>query len=79
MSTSAVLACGFAILCFGSFAPTAHFGFLTCVAIISALIGDIFLLPWLLVFNEKYLRFQCGPVSLEALEKTESVADVAGS
>lgn len=53
LSTSAMLACGFGILCLGSFKPTAHFGVLTCISIISAVIGDLFILPALLKLDER--------------------------
>jgi uncharacterized protein len=53
LSTSLLLACGFGVLMLGDFRPTGHFGFLTCVAIISAVIGDLFLLPGLIILDEK--------------------------
>lgn len=70
LSTSVVLACGFGILCLASFRPTAHFGFLTSVAIVSALVGDLFLLPGLLVLNERWLKFRCA-ISAEARSEEE--------
>jgi uncharacterized protein len=53
LSTSLLLASGFGVLMLGNFKPTGHFGFLTSVAIISAVIGDLFLLPALIILDEK--------------------------
>lgn len=49
VSTSAVLFCGFGVLMFGTFGPTREFGLLTAVAIAVALIGDLIILPGLLL------------------------------
>ncbi|MGE0708536.1 MAG: RND family transporter [Planctomycetota bacterium] len=49
ISTSAVLFCGFCVLVFGTFGPTREFGLLTAVAIAVALLGDLLLLPALLL------------------------------
>jgi hypothetical protein len=49
LATSAVLFAGFCVLLFASFHPTANFGFLTAVAIAFALIGDLLLVPGLLL------------------------------
>lgn len=53
LSTSVLLACGFAVLLLGEFKPTGHFGLLTCIAIIAAVLGDLFLLPALIILDEK--------------------------
>ncbi|MBL4850507.1 MAG: RND family transporter [Planctomycetes bacterium] len=49
ISTSIVLFCGFGVLLFGTFGPTREFGFLTAVAIAVALLGDLVILPGLLL------------------------------
>lgn len=53
VSTSLLLACGFGVLLLGEFKPTGHFGLLTCIAIIAAVLGDLFLLPALIMLDEK--------------------------
>ena len=47
--TSVVTICGFLVLCFSDFKPMSYFGLLTSVTIIAALIGDLVVLPALLV------------------------------
>ncbi|HBP16517.1 MAG TPA: hypothetical protein DEA08_01825, partial [Planctomycetes bacterium] len=49
ISTSAVLFCGFGFLLLATFVPTTEFGLLTAVAIAVALLGDLVILPALLV------------------------------
>lgn len=49
VSTSVVLLGGFAVLLTASFGPTVHFGALTLVAIGAALLGDLAVLPALLI------------------------------
>ena len=46
--TTTVLACGFSIMAFSSFIPTANFGFLLASGMVLALTGDLFFLPILL-------------------------------
>lgn len=46
--TSVVITLGFMILVFSNFVPTVYFGVLTGVAMVSALIGDLVLLPVLM-------------------------------
>jgi predicted RND superfamily exporter protein len=58
--TSLVIFCGFLVLCFSGFKPMIFFGLLTGVTIITALAGDLVMLPALLStfrvnFNEKQL------------------------
>lgn len=48
--TSLVLAAGFWVLIFSSYVPALNFGFLSGVAVLAALIGDIVILPALLVW-----------------------------
>ena len=50
--TSCTISLGFAVLIFSHFQPTAIFGFLMVVTMISALIGDILLLPALMMHVE---------------------------
>ncbi|MDF1661797.1 MAG: MMPL family transporter [Planctomycetota bacterium] len=66
VSTSLLLACGFGVLLLGEFKPTGHFGLLTCIAIISAVLGDLFLLPALIILDEKIF----GACVLNKLNKT---------
>ncbi|MBI4209544.1 MAG: MMPL family transporter [Deltaproteobacteria bacterium] len=47
--TSLVLAAGFWVLIFSSYVPALNFGFLSGVAVLGALIGDIIILPALLL------------------------------
>jgi predicted RND superfamily exporter protein len=46
--TSLVAALGFAVLCLSDFLPLVHFGLLTAVTMMAALLGDLLLLPSLL-------------------------------
>lgn len=46
--TSAVLTCGFWVLCFSGFVPHVHFGILAGVTMLMALLGDLILLPALI-------------------------------
>lgn len=71
LSTSMILACGFAVLCLGSFRPTAHFGFLTCISIVSALLADLFLLPPLVQILDR-LRKQAEPGDQDKQDNTLS-------
>jgi hypothetical protein len=43
--SSLILACGFGVMVFGRFVPTIHFGTLSALIMITALIGDILILP----------------------------------
>ncbi|CAM2008944.1 efflux RND transporter permease subunit [Acanthopleuribacter pedis] len=51
--TTLVLTCGFAILLLSSFAPTRQFGLLMGVGMVSALVGDVLFLPFLLRWHRK--------------------------
>lgn len=55
MTTSFLLACGFWSITIDEFVPTRHFGFLTGVTILIALIGDLILLPAVLRLFKKWL------------------------
>ncbi len=50
ISTSLVMVGSMAMLTFGSFAPGIHFGVVTMIIVVSALLADLLLLPRLLVF-----------------------------
>ncbi|MBU2551779.1 MAG: MMPL family transporter [Proteobacteria bacterium] len=52
MFTTVAISLGFAVVMFSSFQPTAAFGLLMVVTMISALIGDLFLLPALMQHME---------------------------
>ncbi|MEW6202553.1 MAG: MMPL family transporter [bacterium] len=47
--TSVILFCGFIVLLFSSFVPIYYFGLLTAFTMFTALLGDIFLLPAMLL------------------------------
>ncbi len=47
--TSVILALGFGVLIFSNFVPTKHFGYLTTLIMFTALIGDLLILPALLI------------------------------
>ncbi len=48
--TSIALACGFAMLCIGSFAPSINFGIVAAETVIFAVVADLVLLPAALLF-----------------------------
>ena len=52
--TSITIASGFSILILSNFVPTVIFGIFTSMAMIFAMIGVIFLLPSLLVIQNKW-------------------------
>jgi uncharacterized protein len=52
--TSIVLFFGFSVLIFASFVPTIYFGMLTAVTMVSAVIGDLLLLPVLLIWLKPF-------------------------
>ncbi len=49
--TSLVAALGFLVLCFSDFVPLFNFGLLTAVTMVAALVGDLMVLPALLVLR----------------------------
>jgi len=53
--TTAVLVAGFGLLGLSSFAPTRHFGLLTCLTLALALLADLVLLPALIRLLERWL------------------------
>ncbi len=52
--TSLVITIGFMVLVFSNFVPTVYFGVLTGVAMVSALIGDLVLLPVLIRYFQPF-------------------------
>ncbi|MFZ5994432.1 MAG: efflux RND transporter permease subunit [Thermodesulfobacteriota bacterium] len=56
ISTSVVLFTGFAVLVLSSFVPTIYFGLLTAGIMVTALIGDVIILPALLLVFKPDLR-----------------------
>jgi len=52
--TSLVLACGFLIMLFGSFAPNRHFGLISAYVVIMALVADLIILPAALVLTHRF-------------------------
>ncbi|MDD2558519.1 MAG: MMPL family transporter [Desulfuromonadaceae bacterium] len=48
VTTSVILTCGFVILCFSSFVPTIQFGMLCSIIMLTALVGDLVVLPAIL-------------------------------
>jgi predicted RND superfamily exporter protein len=53
ISTSLILTGAFAILCISNFVPTIHFGFLCSTIMISAILGDLAILPSSIIFFNK--------------------------
>jgi predicted RND superfamily exporter protein len=53
MSSSIILAIGFSVLVLSSFQPTMNFGFLTAIIMITALIGDAFFLPAIIMLKDR--------------------------
>ncbi len=51
--TSVILASGFSVLVFGSFAPSMYFGVVTAAVILIALVADLVLLPAALLVLRK--------------------------
>jgi predicted RND superfamily exporter protein len=51
VASSLVLVIGFGVLMLGSFVPTAYFGLLCAVIMVSAILGDILLLPAILLLK----------------------------
>jgi predicted RND superfamily exporter protein len=68
-ANTAILAAGFSVLAYSSFAITAEMGVLTAMAIVVALVVDFLLLPSLLLFGHK----QSQEDFYEYLAKTEAV------
>lgn len=54
--TSLVAALGFLVLGFSDFVPLIHFGLLTALTMVAALLGDLVLLPALLVLRPRRVR-----------------------
>jgi predicted RND superfamily exporter protein len=52
LSTSLALALGFSVMCFASFVPIIHFGALSAIVILFALMGDLFITPILLTSTQ---------------------------
>jgi len=50
--TTLIISCGFAVLLFSHFKPTALFGLMMVITMVSALIGDLILLPSLMLHVE---------------------------
>ena len=58
ITTSLVLACGFAAICFTDFIPNRHFGILMSLTVLCGIIGDFVFLPALLRAYENFqLKF----------------------
>ncbi|MFC1657374.1 MMPL family transporter [Candidatus Moduliflexota bacterium] len=55
VTTSVILATGFGVLLFSSFTPTIQFGALTSLIMVSALAGDLLLLPAILGLKAKFI------------------------
>ncbi|MCP4672199.1 MAG: MMPL family transporter [Desulfobacula sp.] len=52
ISTSLILSGGFAVLVLSSFVPTIQFGFLSALIMLTAVIGDLILLPAILLYKK---------------------------
>lgn len=55
--TSIVAFCGFMTLCFSNFKPIQYFGLLTAITMVSALVGDLIVLPCCLLIIKPKIRF----------------------
>jgi len=53
LSSSIILAIGFSVLVLSSFQPTTNFGFLTAIIMLTALIGDVFFLPAVIMLKHR--------------------------
>jgi len=51
ITTSIILTCGFVVLCFSSFVPTIQFGLLCSIIMLTALVGDLVVLPAILALG----------------------------
>jgi hydrophobe/amphiphile efflux-3 (HAE3) family protein len=66
--TSIALACGFGILCTGSFAPSINFGIVAAGMVVLAVVADLVLLPAaLLLFRPRILKKETGKASGQTL------------
>jgi uncharacterized protein len=52
VTTSVILGIGFGVLVFSNFVPTVHFGLLSAMVMITALIGDVVLLPAIMLLKK---------------------------
>lgn len=52
-SSSLILCIGFSVVVFSSFIPTMHFGVLTAIVMLTALVGDTYLLPSVIMLKKK--------------------------
>jgi predicted RND superfamily exporter protein len=66
IATSVVISLGFVVLLFASFVPTRNFGILTAIAMVSALFGDIILLPAMLLTTKTRLGLSAPTTPLPA-------------
>jgi len=53
LSSSIILSIGFSVLILSSFQPTMNFGFLTAIIMLTALIGDVFFLPGVIMLKKR--------------------------
>ncbi len=67
--TSIALACGFGILCTGSFAPSINFGIVAAEMVVLAVVADLVLLPAaLLLFRPRILKKETGKAPGQTLQ-----------
>ena len=66
LATSVMLAAGFGVVATSSFHVNANLGLLTMLAVIFALLGDLLLLPALLLFVDRGSRDSANPASVAA-------------
>jgi len=70
--TAMLLCAGFGVVLVSNFAPTRNFGLLTCSAMITGVIGEILLLPPMLLLTQTRLGITPPePASLPAVPETE--------
>jgi len=60
--SSLILTIGFSVVVFSSFIPIMHFGILTSLIMISALVGDIFFLPSSVLILNRYYNLEFKPI-----------------
>jgi hypothetical protein len=53
ITTSLILCVGFGVLIFSNFVPTFYFGMLSALVMLTALVGDILLLPAIMLWKRQ--------------------------
>ncbi len=69
--TALIISLGFSVVLVSNFGPVRHFGVLTCLAMVSGLVGELFLLPPLMLIT----RTRLGVPDARASQAAQSVPD----